>query len=93
MQRPLLVRHARYRWDELRRQHQLVFPEGLLVLNDSGAAIVRLCDGRTVDELLAALAEAFAEPPPRQELDEFLQRLAQKGLLLDADSQAVVPPG
>jgi len=85
MRRPLLVRHARYRWDALRSQHQLLFPEGMLVLNDSGAAIVRLCDGRTVGDLVAALGEAFAEAPPPGEVDEFLGRLAQKGLLRDAD--------
>lgn len=85
--RPMLVRHARYRWDELRGQHQLVFPEGVLVLNETGAAIVRLCDGRSLDELLAALTESFSSRPPAEEVAEFLQRLARKGLLRDvADS-------
>ena len=37
-------------WDEVRRQHQIVFPEGLLVLNPSGAAIARRCDGRPAAE-------------------------------------------
>jgi pyrroloquinoline quinone biosynthesis protein D len=87
MRHPKLVHHARYRWDELRRQHQLVFPEGVLVLNDTGAAIVRVCDGRSLDELLAALAESFAGTPPVEDVTEFLQRLARKGLLRDvADS-------
>ncbi len=82
--RPLLVRHARYRWDDLRGQHQLVFPEGLLVLNDSAAAIVRLCDGRTVEELDAALREQFVDRPLDEDVLEFLERLARKGLLRDA---------
>ena len=93
MLRPKLVRHARYRWDELRGQHQLVFPEGILVLNDTGAAIVRLCDGRSLDELLAALTEAYGAASPRDEVGEFLQRLAQKGLLRDADSSTAGSPG
>jgi coenzyme PQQ biosynthesis protein PqqD len=83
MRRPRLVRHARYRWDGLRGQHQLVYPEGILVLSDSAAAIVRLCDGRSLDELLAALAEQFAGSPSG-DVTEFLQRLHQKGLLRDA---------
>jgi pyrroloquinoline quinone biosynthesis protein D len=83
IRRPMLVRHTRYRWDELRRQHQLVYPEGILVLNESGAAIVRLCDGRPLDELLAALAEQFAGSPSQVDVADFLQRLAQKGLLRD----------
>jgi pyrroloquinoline quinone biosynthesis protein D len=88
----VLARHARYRWDALRGQHQLVFPEGLLVLNETGAAIVRLCDGRSTAELLAALAAQLTDCPPtpggedrvQDEVHEFLARLAKKGLLRDA---------
>ncbi len=85
--RPRLVRHARYRWDELRRQHQLVFPEGMLVLNDAGAAIMRLCDGRSLAELVAALGEAFGEAVPEQDVVAFLDRLARKGLLRNTPSR------
>lgn len=82
---PKLVRHARYRWDKVRGQHQLVYPEGILVLNDSGAAIVQLCDGRPLDQLLAALAESFGPSAAPEEVCEFLERLRQKGLVNDAD--------
>jgi hypothetical protein len=47
---------------------------------------VRLCDGRSLDELLAALTDAYADGLSGEEVCEFLQRLAQKGLLRDADS-------
>jgi pyrroloquinoline quinone biosynthesis protein D len=88
----VLARHARYRWDALRGQHQIVFPEGLLVLNETGAAIVRLCDGRSVAELLTTLEAQFSGCPPtpegegrvQDEAHEFLTRLAKKGLLRDA---------
>ena len=76
---------ARYRFDELRRQHQLLFPEGVLILNETGAAIVRLCDGRAKNELLADLKKRFSDDDLASDLDEFLQRLAGKGLLRDAD--------
>ncbi len=82
--RPELVRHARYRWDELRRQHQLVFPEGILVLNETAAAIVKLCDGRATEELLVEVKAQFSDVDPTRDVDEFLCRLAQKGLLRDA---------
>jgi pyrroloquinoline quinone biosynthesis protein D len=84
IRQPLLVPHARYRWDALRGQHQLVFPEGILVLNESGAAIVRLCDGRPLAELLAALEKQFPDGHPDNDVPAFLHRLAQKGLLRDA---------
>ena len=84
LRRPRLARRARYRWDEIRGQHQLVFPEGVLVLNESAAAIVRRCDGRTTDELIAALAEACDEGDPAADVLAFLETLTGKGLLCDA---------
>ncbi len=84
MGQPVLVRHARYRWDELREQHQIVFPEGMLELNETGAAIVRLCDGRSTDDIIATLNHQYSHGNPAHDVDQFLQRLAEKGLLIDA---------
>jgi len=84
IRRPLLARHARYRWDAIRKQHQLVFPEGVLVLNDSGAAIVKYCDGRSMEDLIAALKSQIDEGDPAADVHAFLNRLAGKGLLRDA---------
>jgi len=83
IRRPLLASHARYRWDELRGQHQLVYPEGILILNEPGAAIVQLCDGRSIDELVIALQEKYSEGKPAADLDDFIERLANKGLVHD----------
>jgi pyrroloquinoline quinone biosynthesis protein D len=80
----VLVRHARYRWDSLRWQHQLVYPEGVLVLNESGAAVVRLCDGRALGELIDALGQQFGEGDRTGDVQGFLERLATKGLIRDA---------
>lgn len=82
--RPLLVRHARYRWDAVRQQHQLVFPEGLLVLNESAAAIVQLCDGRALADLLAVLGESYPGAAVQGDVLDLLDQLARKGLLRDA---------
>jgi hypothetical protein len=54
------------------------------VLNEPGAAIIRLCDGRPTADLLAALESQFAGVNPAEDVHEFLRRLAQKGLLRDA---------
>jgi pyrroloquinoline quinone biosynthesis protein D len=82
--RPLLVRHARYRWDALRQQHQLVFPEGLLALNESAAAVVQLCDGRPLADLFAVLGERFPAAALEADVLELLDQLTRKGLLRDA---------
>ena len=84
IERPVLVAHARYHWDNIRGQHQLVFPEGILVLNETGMAIVRLCDGRSLAELLAALGEQFPGADLSADVQAFLERLSRKGLLRDA---------
>jgi pyrroloquinoline quinone biosynthesis protein D len=84
IRRPILARHARYRWDALRQQHQVVFPEGMLVLNDSGAAIVQLCDGRSTDDLIAQVNHQFIDGDHAAEVSAFLQRLSEKELLVDA---------
>ena len=86
LDRPVLMRHARYRWDNVRREHHVVFPEGVLVLNETGAAIVKLCDGRPTVDLIAAVAEQFPGESPAADVHAFLDRLAKKGLLRDADA-------
>jgi pyrroloquinoline quinone biosynthesis protein D len=84
IRRPLLVGYARYRWDALRGEHQLLFPEGMLVLNDTGAAIAQRCDGRPLSDLLAALKADFPDGEQQADVTTFLDRLAAKGLLKDA---------
>ena len=82
--RPVLAPHARFRWDEIRRQHQIVFPEGVLVLNESAVAIMQLCVGRPMTDLLSELKERVSDGNPTADVHEFLERLAKKGLLSDA---------
>ena len=82
--RPVLVRHARFRWDDIRKQHQIVYPEGVLVLNESGASIVSRCDGRSTDELIEDLQNEVSNDKLTADVQTFLLRLVEKGLLVDA---------
>ena len=86
LDRPILTRHARYRWDDVRREHHVVFPEGVLILNETGAAIVKLCDGRPTVDVIAAVEKQFPGESPAADVHAFLDRLARKGLLHDADT-------
>jgi len=59
--RPRLAPHVRMRFDAARGQHALLSPETVWVINDTGAAIVKLCDGRrTVAEIQAELQSRYA---------------------------------
>ena len=58
--RPRLTRHVRMRFDAARGQHTLLSPETVWVVNDTGAAIVQLCDGRrTVAEIQSELKSRY----------------------------------
>ncbi len=83
IRRPVLSTGTRYRWDKLRDQHQLVFPEGMIVLNETSTAIVRLCDGRSADDLIATLKDTYPGSEPADDVHEFLRELADRGLLHD----------
>lgn len=76
-----LARGVRYRWDEVRGQHQLLYPEGLLVLNETGAVIAQLCDGRSAGEIKRELVDSFSDAQVENDVDEFLERLVQRGLV------------
>ena len=76
--RPHLARLIRLQWDPVREQHVLLAPEGVLILNRTGATILRLCDGeRTVDEIVEELRGQYSRVAG-DEVRGFLSRLAAK---------------
>jgi pyrroloquinoline quinone biosynthesis protein D len=82
--RPRLAAKARVQTDRVSGQVVLLDPEGVLVLNSTGAAIVGLCDGRrTIEEMVAERAERYDAPPASLSGDvaAYLARLGDRGLL------------
>jgi pyrroloquinoline quinone biosynthesis protein D len=76
--RPRLARLVRLEWDQVRESHVLLAPEGVLVLNQTGAIILRLCDGeRTVVEIVEELRGRY-DRVAGDEVRDFLARLAAK---------------
>jgi len=55
----------------------------MLSLNEFGLELWQLCDGRTVDEMVASLLPEFdvAEELLRSDILEFLSSLSQKGFI------------
>jgi len=49
--------------DSKTRNSVLLFPEGVLELNETAQDIVKRCDGRTVGEIIQALAEEYEVDP------------------------------
>lgn len=82
---PRLAAKADLRMDPVTGQPVLLYPEGLLQLNDSAHAILLLCDGsRSVSGIAMELAEQFECEPAELEADvqECLQGLHQRQLLV-----------
>ena len=79
--RPRLSARARLQYDPVRQQQVLLLPEGLLVLNETAAAIVGLCDGqRTVADIAADLGARYQRPVD-QDVVSLLNRLMGKQLV------------
>jgi pyrroloquinoline quinone biosynthesis protein D len=76
--RPRLASHARLTFDEARQKYVLLTPEAVSVLNDTGAAVLRLCDGqRTLAEIMAELRGRYNHVP-EHEVERFLGLLAAR---------------
>jgi pyrroloquinoline quinone biosynthesis protein D len=56
---PTLARGVRLQTDSKTGNGVLLFPEGVLELNETAQEIVNRCDGRTVSEITQALAEEY----------------------------------
>jgi pyrroloquinoline quinone biosynthesis protein D len=85
MTRPRLATGARLRYDEVREEHQLLVPEGVVRLNPTAAEVLGLCDGeRSLDDIVGALSARYDGADVRDDVVELVDAMAQKGLLVDA---------
>ena len=81
---PRLHAKARLQHDGVRGRDVLLYPEGLVALNPTGAEILVLCDGvRSVADVVSALEQRYGSPEGGVERDvtAFLDGLAAKGLV------------
>jgi pyrroloquinoline quinone biosynthesis protein D len=85
MTRPRLVTGARLTYDEVREEHLLLIPEGVVRLNPSAAQVLELCDGeRSLDDIAGALSARYEGADVRDDVHELVDAMAQKGLVVDA---------
>jgi pyrroloquinoline quinone biosynthesis protein D len=78
---PRIWRLARLDFDTVRQRHVLLYPEGAVLLNDTGAAILELCNGsRTVGEIVAILSERY-KADVSADVTEYLAGMADRELV------------
>jgi pyrroloquinoline quinone biosynthesis protein D len=81
---PVLWRFARLDFDPVRQQPVLLYPEGALLLNQTGVAILELCDGhRTIAEIAGILGERY-QCDVAGDVTEYLARLVDRELIHEA---------
>ncbi|HEY6208230.1 MAG TPA: pyrroloquinoline quinone biosynthesis peptide chaperone PqqD [Gemmatimonadales bacterium] len=79
---PRIAPKARLQRDEVRDREVLLYPEGLVALNETGSAILNLCDGtRSVAEIVQTLKQRYGAEGIERDVTAFLDGLAAKGLV------------
>lgn len=78
---PRLWRLARLDFDAVRQRPVLLYPEGAVLLNETGAAVLELVDGnRTVEEIARLLGERY-QTDVTADVTEYLSGLAERELI------------
>jgi pyrroloquinoline quinone biosynthesis protein D len=80
---PRLARGVRLQTDSKTGNSVLLFPEGVLELNETAQEILTRCDGRTISEIIQVLAEEYDADPQMLATDvhETLADLQQRKLI------------
>ena len=79
----LAVARSRLDFDPVRNRPVLLYPEGAVLLNDTGKAILELVDGRrTVGEIAGILGERY-QADVTADVAEYLSHLAERELIRD----------
>ena len=78
---PRLWKLARLDYDAVRGRPVLLYPEGAVLLNETGRAVLELVDGkRTVGEIVAILAERY-HADVAADVTDYLSNLAERELI------------
>jgi coenzyme PQQ biosynthesis protein PqqD len=85
--RPRLAVGVRLQRDSVRSRDVLLYPEGAVALNETAAAVLKLCDGeRTLDQVVASLSADFRGAEVRDDVERLLAAMRERGLVVDADA-------
>ena len=91
--RPKLSSRARLQTDKVTGKPIVLYPEGVLMLNPTGHAIVSLCTGKiTFGEIVANLSARYQKPALEisPQVAEYLNRLRERNLLELQDENGAV---
>ena len=78
---PRLIPPASVRWNSVRGEWLMMLPESVVVLNETAAAVLNLCDGRrTLDGIVTALGDEY-DGVEVADVEDLLRDLANQHLV------------
>lgn len=70
----------RLQWEEAQQKYVILYPEGMVELNQSSAEILKCCDGtRTFEQIIGELEEKFATSGLGNDITAFLEVALNNG--------------
>jgi len=69
----------RLQWEETQQADVLLFPEGMVQLSGSAAAVLKQCGGKSAEEIVQALQAEFPDADLRDDVLEFIDEALTKG--------------
>ncbi len=70
----------RLQWEEAQQKHVILYPEGMVELNQSSAEILKLCDGtRKLSEIVSELERKFETTGLTNDITAFLEVALKNG--------------
>jgi pyrroloquinoline quinone biosynthesis protein D len=81
--RPSLTKGVRLQIDSTTGKNVLLYPEGVVELNETAHEILSRCDGRTLSQIVCELAEEYEADPEALAVDvrDTLSDLQQRKLI------------
>lgn len=77
--RPAIAHGMRLQWEPAQDAHVLLYPEGMVKLNGTAAAILTRCDGaRTLDDIVADLERSYGASELMADVQSFVSFALEK---------------
>lgn len=73
-------RTHRLQWEEAQQKNVILYPEGMVELNESSTEILKLCDGtRNLAQIVSDLEQKFSTSGLTNDITAFLEVALQNG--------------
>jgi pyrroloquinoline quinone biosynthesis protein D len=77
---PRIAPGYRMQWEEVQSCNVLLYPEGMVQLNDTASLILQQCDGKqTLAQVIATLEAEFIEDDLQTDVLEFMAEAVERG--------------